>query len=957
MANKLNLNQLVAVNFGEGPLLIIAGAGTGKTTVITERIKHLILDKNIDPEKLLALTFTEKAASEMQERIDIILPYGYSQMWIDTFHGFCEKILRNEALNIGLDSSFKLLSETDGVLLIKKNLIKFNFEYFRPLGNPTKLISALLFHFSRLKDENITASQYLEYAKKMQIDSKLEDEEKEKIKELANCYNAYEDLKNKEGYMDFSDLIFNTLQLFIKRPNILKRYQKKFEYILIDEFQDTNYIQNELAILLSNDKKNINVVGDDDQAIYRWRGAAISNMLQFKEKFPTSKIITLTKNYRSTQTILDAAYKLIRHNDPDRLEVKENIDKKLISDRMIKGEKIKLIFEKNNSDETEKIINEIGIIKSQKKYSYKDFAILIRVNDQALPFIRALERNSIPYKFLGPQKLFNQEEIKDLIAFLKIMLDFNDNVSLFRFLNLSTFSIENASLISLFNFAKRKNLTIFESFTQLNEISLKFEENKKLKKAFTFLQKSIEELKNKKAGEILFYFINELKILESYLKLNDNLTYLKSKNTAKFFEKIKKYEDQHEDSSIREVVDWIDLSMQIGEGPIVDDLSDNDEDSVNIITIHSSKGLEFKVVFMVNLVTNKFPSTERREQIPIPENLIKEILPSGNYHLEEERRLFYVGMTRAKDILYFTASKFYNEGKRERKLSTFIEEALDKIVFDKIKNIKEKKQLSLLNPKPIVEKINLANKETLNLTYVSYSQLQTYNFCNLHYKLKYVLKIPTPPSLKQSFGTSLHGTLRDFYLLIHDGKSKNEIDLNFIYKKNWINDGYAHKNDEEKFFNYGLNVVKNYLHNNFNPNMNSKAEVPFKFFIKNVCVGGIIDRIDFLENGIIEIIDYKTGNNILDEKELAKNLQLKIYDLAIISSKIIDQNIFDPEKIKLSLYYLEKGEKISVIKTIKELEKAKDEIFEKTKEIEKSEFECTGGIFCKECEYKMVCNA
>jgi len=337
----LNKEQKKAVEFGEGPLLIIAGAGTGKTTVITERIKYLISSGQAKPQEILALTFTEKASREMEERVDLALPYGVIQMWISTFHSFCDRILRNEGLAIGLDPNFKLMTEAVTIQFFRTNLFAFDLSYFRPLGNPTKFISGMIQHFSRLKDEDVSPNQYMEWVKSKSQNPKLKqipksktqikDEEKEdldKYKELANAYRTYEELKTKHGVMDYGDLITYTLKLFRTRKNILKNYQEQFRYLLIDEFQDTNFSQNELAMLLAGTTQNITVVGDDDQAIYRWRGAAISNIIQFRKHFPKAKIVVLTKNYRSTKEILDRSYQLIQNNNPDRLEAVEKIDKK-----------------------------------------------------------------------------------------------------------------------------------------------------------------------------------------------------------------------------------------------------------------------------------------------------------------------------------------------------------------------------------------------------------------------------------------------------------------------------------------------------------------------------------------------------------------------------------------------------------------------------------------------------
>ena len=286
---KLNPEQIEAVQHGQGPLLIIAGAGTGKTTVITERIKWLISQNLAKPSEILALTFTDKAAREMEERVDVAMPYGYTQMWISTFHAFCDRILRNESIHIGFNPAYKLMTEAETIILLRQNLFKFDLNYFRPLGNPTKFLGGMLQHFSRLKDEDVAPKEYLKYAQELKIKNeklKIEKEEIEKTLELAKAYQTYEELKVKEGVADFADLISVALKLFRTRPNILKQYQDQFEYLLVDEFQDTNYAQNQLAMLLAGERKNITVTGDDDQSIYRFRGAAISNIIQFRQNYP-----------------------------------------------------------------------------------------------------------------------------------------------------------------------------------------------------------------------------------------------------------------------------------------------------------------------------------------------------------------------------------------------------------------------------------------------------------------------------------------------------------------------------------------------------------------------------------------------------------------------------------------------------------------------------------------------
>ncbi len=633
---QLNKEQKAAVRFGEGPLLIIAGAGTGKTTVVTERIKYLITSGRAKPQEILALTFTEKASREMETRVDIALPYGVTQMWISTFHAFCDRVLRGEAINIGIDPGYKLMTEAETILFFRKHLFQFDLKEFRPLGNPTKFISGMIQHFSRLKDEDVSPRKYLAY----------------KNNELSRAYRTYEELKVKEGVADYTDLISWTLKLFRERPIILKKYQQQFKYILIDEFQDTNFAQNELAVLLAGRRENITVVGDDDQAIYRWRGAAISNIIQFRKTFPKVSIVVLTKNYRSTKEILDRSYDLIQKNNPDRLEVAEKIDKKLESMRRVSGTPINVLYAERVENEADIVVKKIQELKTNQ---WSDIAILVRANNHAEPFVRALSRAGIPYQFLGPGQLFRQPEVKDLIAYLKVLYNFEDNVAMYRVLSMDIFGTAPRDVAVLVNTARKYGISLFEAC-----------ERSKLP-IVSMIHKHLGLIKKETAGQILYYFLEEtglLKKLATYKTPKDEKI---AENTAKFFNKLKTYETEHEDAGVFAVVDWIDLSMTLGESPMATDTDWSENNAVNILTVHSAKGLEFNVVFLVNLVSARFPTTERKEQIPIPDALVKEILPAGDYHEQEERRLFYVGMTRARDLLYLTGAKYYGEGKREKK--------------------------------------------------------------------------------------------------------------------------------------------------------------------------------------------------------------------------------------------------------------------------------------------------
>jgi len=957
---KLNKEQLAAIKYGKGPLLIIAGAGTGKTTVITERIKYLILSKLAKPDEILALTFTEKAAREMEERVDIAMPYGYTQMWISTFHSFCDRVLRAEALHIGLDPRYKLMTEAETIQFLRNNLFAFKLDYFRPLGNPTKFIDGMLQHFSRLQDEDIDPKAYLAYAKKLK---RVEKEEKKKTLELAAAFKIYDELKVKEGFMDFGDLIVKTLTLFRQRPNILRQYQDQFKYILVDEFQDTNYAQNELAILLSQKTRNITVCGDDDQSIYRFRGAAVSNIIQFRRNFPRAKAVVLTRNYRSTQEILDRAYELIQHNNPDRLEAVEKIDKKLSSQRAIKGEQIGFIHSDRVENEADAVARKIEEIKKETKYEWKDFAILVRANNHSEPFARAFSRRGIPYQFLGPGRLFKQPEVIDLISYLKVIYNFDDSVALYRLLSIEYLDISARDLVAIGNYARRFNLTFFEACEKIDDIFVTSESKEKIKKILEIIGRQLKLARRETAGQLLYYFLQDTGLLQKFLSPDSPEAEKKAVNISKFFDKLKTYEVDHEDATVPAVVDWLELSSELGESPRAADTDWTEVNAVNILTAHSSKGLEFPVVFLVNLVAQRFPTTERREQIPIPDALIKEVLPIGDYHLEEERRLFYVGMTRARDGLFLTAADYYGEGKREKKLSPFIFEALgDNAIASELSEVAHK-QLTFLDyaaPKVSEAKYQIPK---LHIDYLSFSQIETFKTCPLHYKLKYILKVPTPPSAAQSFGSSLHATLRDFFLAVKTGEKPTEKLIYEVLEKNWVKEGFSGKTHEKKFFEKGRLYLSGFLKQGFNrQSLPVVMEEPFTIPLddkkgKGIRVGGKIDRVDVLPDGSIEIIDYKTGATIPSQAEVDNNLQLSFYALAAtnIPNKPFGKK---PEQVKLSLYFLDQQEKLSTVRSAAQLEKAVQEIFAVREKIEKSDFKCSGHMFCQNnCEYSLLCRA
>ncbi|MEW6170692.1 MAG: ATP-dependent DNA helicase, partial [Candidatus Omnitrophota bacterium] len=770
LSEGLNKEQLEAVTHKQGPLLIIAGAGTGKTTVITHRIAWLLNQGLAKTNEILALTFTDKAASEMQQRIDVLVPYGYTDIWISTFHSFGDRILRENAIDTGMNPDFKVLTKPETAVFFREHLFSFPLKHFRPLSDPTRFIEAIIDLFSRLKDEDISSIEYLEYAKKLKEKSENspEDEvlkeEAMRQEELALCYAKYQELLFKEGKIDFGNQFYLSLKLLREHPSILDYYQKQFKYILVDEFQDTNFAQFQLIKLLAKNK-NVTVVADDDQCIFRFRGAAYSNILSFTQNFPDAKKISLIKNYRSTQSILDSAYQLIQHNNPDRFEVKANIDKRLVSITKEKGSTpINLCFDTLNA-EADKVAKIIKEKVKNKEYNYNDFTILVRSNSDADSYLRALNMVGIPWRFSGNQGLYQRDEVRLCISFLRLMANPGDSLSLYYLATSDLYRMPLVELTECLHQAKRKNKSLFwvlENLTSNQELTLSGEANATSKKLIEDVKKYLEYSSNLTTGRLLYLFLTESGYLKKLMKNQTLTNEEKIQNLARFFNIVHNFQHVACEDRVVYFINYLDLLIQAGDDPATQE-ADLDIQAVNILTIHKAKGLEFGVVFMVSLVMGKFPWPHRRKPLELPDDLIKEILPSGDFHTQEERRLFYVGMTRAKKELYFTYAKDYGTN-RMRRVSQFIIEALG-LDEKEIKTQKTSAYQAIERNAPPAESFvvglnKIPDEQILSL---SFYQIDDYLTCPLKYKYVHILRVPILEHHTVLYGKALHDAVQYYH--------------------------------------------------------------------------------------------------------------------------------------------------------------------------------------------------
>ncbi|NLZ74319.1 UvrD-helicase domain-containing protein [Candidatus Falkowbacteria bacterium] len=1347
---KLNKEQRQAVTHEAGPLLIIAGAGTGKTTVLINRLTYLIMEKKVPADQILLLTFTEKAASEMEERADQILPYGYVDLWISTFHSFGERLLREHALDIGLNANFRLLTETDQWILIRKNLTRFNLDYYRPLGNPTKFISELIRHFSRLKDENITPAEYLKYAASLK---KTADEGEEmevaRIKELAEAYQVYNQLLLENNYLDFGDLIVYTLKLFSERPNILQYYRQKFKYIMVDEFQDTNWAQYELVKILAAPKNNLVVVGDDDQclpgdslvllnsgqskkikeikkgdevvtavgkgawsygqvsqvnkikkealfltfttnsgkkvtvtdnhklfcfvpriadkkyfyvylifkpelgwrigltndlasqlrleksadriiavrsfktlaeagyykellslkyripvnycrerdsllnekkwseklsrelkveagvrrlaqdlnldlesapcyaetanygnkakfkinlemcsqkhnskisknnslakpkafhclriettdqitisklkkmgfsivsgakkkslflqsddlkylgrialriqkefagliepqmkiakakekvlqatvvpaknvfpgmsvpimsdsgivydqvvdrqeqtkkdfvydleiagthnfvadeifvhnSIYKFRGASISNIMQFKDDFKKAAELVLTENYRSRQEILDYAHRFIQNNNPNRLEEKLKINKQLkAKGKIAKKPKtepaVKFYNFETAEEETSFVAQRILDIYQRKqaageKISWSDFAILVRANDTADAYVKALGRYNIPNQFMSWRGLYYKPLILDILAYLRLLDNYHESSALFRVLNMDIFKVSHLDLVTINKKATRKVWSLYEALKNIDSISgVSTESIKNIKKLLNLITAHSALVAQQSTSKIFLTFVYESGLLAD-LDHDRDLELFSYLN--QFYQKIKKMEEAEPDLHLKDFLAAINLELEAGEtGSLKLDFVDNE--TVKIMTVHGSKGLEFQYVFLVNLVDKKFPTIARGEKIPLPDDLVKEKTVAGaDFHLEEERRLFYVAVTRAKEELYLTGAKDYG-GVREKKPSRFLSEmGIEDSLAPEIKLTQKNeflRDLHYLNSQEASSQ-QLSTEEKYPLPdKFSFSQLTAVSTCPLQYKYAFVLKIPASTDKSNLiFGRVIHSTLYNFLLPTMsewrkmqgdlfaelDGAKKKkekqdklsklltEKRLLEIYEELWQGDGYKNKAEREAYYKKGIEALKKFWQN-YSANPPQEIiflEKSFSFKIGGEIIKGTIDRVDKLPDGTLEIIDYKTGQT-KSKLELKDKSQLILYQL-------FTEEFLGIKVSALTYYYVESGEKLTFTATAKDITKVQLWVKEKISLIKKQNFAPTPSSLCGFCDFNSIC--
>jgi DNA helicase-2/ATP-dependent DNA helicase PcrA len=868
LLDGLDPEQKRAVTHEDGPMLVVAGAGTGKTQVITRRIAWLIATRRARPAEILALTFTDKAAEEMAVRVDQLVPYGYTDTAISTFHAFGDRVIRDFALELGLPTDLRVLTRPEVVIFLREHLFDFDLDAYRPLGDPTRFLAALATLFSRCKDEDISPAEYRAFATRLAADAATlaeaagiaepaldtaaaATEEARRQAELADAYQRYQDLLAANGCIDFGDQVALALRLLRESAAARAAVAGRYRYILVDEFQDTNRAQAELVNLLAEGHGAITVVGDDDQAIYAFRGAAIDNILGFRARYPKARTVVLRRNYRSKAPILDAAYRLVRFNDPDRLEVQTGVGKRLRATRIDPAPRpVGLEVFATASDEADWIATEIAR-RIEAGARAKDHAILVRANGHADAYLRSLDIAGVPWRFSGASGLYARPEVRLLLAFLRLVADPSSSVDLYALASSEVYGLGGEDLTDIVNMARRRNRSVWAIAQELDEQPGILRVSPATRTAIRRLVQDLERYQalahERPAGEVLYRFLRDSGTLARLTRTDSVAAEDALSNVARFFEIVRSQSALLADDRAIFVAPHLQTLIEAGDDPATADL-DPDLDAVAVLTVHKAKGLEFPVVFLPGMVAGRFPGSGRGDALALPIGLGRGRPPSPELALAEERRLCYVAMTRARDELILSHAADYG-GARARRVSPFVLEALDLPASAHVAGsgagaADAERRLAMFEPAAErVAPVRGPIEEPLSL---SFYQVDDYLTCPLKYKYAHVLRVPLAPHHAIVYGSALHKAVQMFHHRHGKGQVMTEAELDEVFESAWTNEGFISREHEEARLEAGRRALQRFRAAQLLPDavIPTYVEREFSFMLGGDRVRGRWDRVD-----------------------------------------------------------------------------------------------------------------
>ncbi len=966
----LTVEQRRAVQHGPGPLLVVAGAGTGKTHVLTARIVQLIASGAAKPHEILAVTFTEKAAAQMQERVDLNTPIGLNDAAIKTFHGFGDEVFREFALELGRSGELRVLSGAEQVIFMREHLYDLPLRRYRPAGDPLRYVRALLGLFGRARDEDVSPEQYLAYAAGLRaevdalaslagpeprgLDADVRADEADSQEELAAVYAAYTALKQKAGVIDFGDQIALCLDLLRDHPAAARRLQDRFRYVLVDEFQDTNAAQFTLLRELVRPHRNITVVGDDDQSIFAWRGATLGNFDAFRETYPDATVVTLVENRRSSQGILDAAYRLIQHN-PDRLEARLGVEKHLRGRAPGDAIEVDHLQYVSGADEAEEVASLIAREALARQRRYGDFAILVRNNGDATAFLNALARRQIPAHFSGGGQLYERPEIRLLISFLSAVALPSDSRHVYNLAVSALYAFPAVELARAAEASGRRQKPLREVFEEIAASGdgvfpgEAVSSAKRLVEDLAFYAARATELTT---SELLYEFLDRSKLLAQYLEPESALAEEQGQNVAKFFRLVHSAARTLPTDRASFFVPYLELLREAGDDPVAADFEASAE-RVNVLSIHKAKGLEFGVVFLVHATDERIPGSARGEELPLPAALARSPAPTRDTHIAEERRLAYVAMTRAKDSFFFANAVDYG-GTRAFRPSRFVGEALGRQPERLSARLAAYEELQRFQVAPPEADAPLPALGADDILTVSYSDIDDYRRCPLLYRFKHVLQIPVLPTPQMTYGLALHEAVRDYLRRKRDGERPTLRELEATFRAAWLAEGFISPEHETERFQAGLEALRRFHEQEKSAQPPELVEQRFSFMLGSDRVVGRWDRVDAGPEGAT-VIDYKSTaveeGSDKPQRSAQESFQLRLYALA-------HERMYGQRPASVVLHYLETGERGAIAPTEESVNAVRAWITSTAQRIRAREFTAApakGVRTCRQCPYHQIC--
>jgi DNA helicase II / ATP-dependent DNA helicase PcrA len=887
----LNREQRRAVTHREGPQVVIAGPGTGKTEVVTRRVAWLIETRRARPREILALTFTDAAAEEMQARVDELVPYGRADAAIHTFHALGDRLLREHAFELGLPGDVRLLSRSEAILLLREHTFELGLERYMPLGDPTRFLAALVDLFMRAKDEGITPEAYLAHARELgrratadATDSELLADLASARAEVATAFAAYQRLMSARGLIDHGDQIGLALRLLRERPAVREQVVGRYRYFLVDEFQDTNPAQLELVFALTGPSGNVTVVGDPDQAIYTFRGAAVSNIRRFVAAHRDVRCVVLRRNYRSRQPVLAAAQRLIEHNGPARLPLEATIVGPIANRRSRSAAPVRRMSFASPEDEADGVAARIAARVAAGERP-REFAVLVRTNGETGQMLRSLHALGVPARGASPSRLLDQPDVRALLAYLRVIADPDDSPELYLVATGEPYRAAQADLAILGRQARRRQQSLWQAMVDVVEQRLpdrlSADGQRSIERLVADVRHGLAQAGQRTSGEVLYDHLRrsgQLARLAAADQQGRGAIVLRS--VARFFQLVRSRASLLSEDRVALLVPHLAILAEAGAderdaGPL-------DDDVVSVLTVHRAKGLEFRVVYLCGLVEGRFPAHGRPPVLTLPQELLA--LRDGiddEDSLAEERRLAYVAMTRARDELWLSHHLAGPAGRGRRRSSPFLAEAIDapsaaaEAAADVLAGIVPAPLPATSRPAPPP-----AADQPLAL---SYSQLDDYLSCPERYRLRYVVGVPTPAHHALAYGSAMHHAVAAFHLRRAAGVAMSEEELLTAFRRAWSPEGYLSREHEEARFAAGCAALRRFRAQQLASEPTTVAiERPFSFAIGRDVVRGRMDRVDRTDQGTV-IVDYKSSDVPEQAKADARardSLQLQIYALA-----------------------------------------------------------------------------